>query len=63
MLSVLETNDIKPKYKHVANSAASFVYPKARMDMVRIGIMLYGFWSSSEVFIQYINNKKTRLTH
>jgi len=55
MLSVLETNDIKPKYKHVANSAASFVYPKARMDMVRIGIMLYGFWSSSEVFIQYIN--------
>ncbi len=61
MLSVLETNDIKPKYKHVANSAASFVYPKARMDMVRIGIMLYGFWSSSEVFIQYINNKKNKI--
>jgi alanine racemase len=61
MLTVLETNDIKPKYKHVANSAASFVYPKARMDMVRIGIMLYGFWSSSEVFIQYINNKKNKI--
>jgi len=61
LLSVLETNDIKPKYKHVANSAASFVYPKARMDIVRIGIMLYGFWSSSEVFIQYINNKKNKI--
>lgn len=60
MLSVLETNDIKPKYKHVANSAASFIYPKARMDMVRIGIMLYGFWSSVEVFIQYINNRANK---
>lgn len=57
MLAILEKNDIVPKYKHVANSAASFIYPKARMDLVRIGIMLYGFWSSIEVFIQYINNK------
>ena len=57
MLTILESNDIIPKFKHVANSAASFIYPKARMDMVRIGIMLYGFWSSTEVFIQYINNK------
>ena len=60
MLTVLESNDIIPKYKHVANSAASFIYPKARMDMVRIGIMLYGFWSSTEVFIQYINNKANK---
>ena len=60
MLSVLETNDIKPQYKHVANSAASFIYPKARMDIVRIGIMLYGFWSSIEVFIQYINSKTNK---
>ncbi|MGV8964620.1 MAG: alanine racemase [Candidatus Saccharimonadaceae bacterium] len=57
MLTVLEVNGITPKCKHVANSAASFIYPKARMDMVRIGIMLYGFWSSIEVFIQYINNR------
>jgi alanine racemase len=60
MLTFLETNDIKPKCKHAANSAASFIYPKARMDMVRIGIMLYGFWSSTEVFIQYINNKTNK---
>jgi alanine racemase len=57
MLLILEKNGIIPKYRHVANSAASFIYPKARMDLVRIGIMLYGFWSSIEVFIQYINNK------
>jgi len=60
LLTVLKKNNIKPQYRHVANSAASFVYPKARMDMVRIGIMLYGFWSSTEVFIQYINNKANK---
>ncbi|MCF8373457.1 MAG: alanine racemase [Bacteroidales bacterium] len=60
MLSVLEANNIVPKCKHVANSAAAFVYPKARMDLVRVGIMMYGFWSSTEVFIQYINNKATK---
>lgn len=57
ILSILESNNILPKYRHVANSAASFIYPKARMNLVRIGIMLYGFWPSSEVFIQYINNR------
>ena len=61
MLATLEDNDLIPKYKHVANSAAAFVYPKARMDLVRIGIMLYGFWSSNEVYIQYINNKSNKI--
>ncbi len=61
MSTILETNGISPQIKHVANSAASFIYPKARMDMVRIGIMIYGFWSSSEVFIQYINNRKNKI--
>ncbi len=55
--SMVESVGIIPLYKHVANSAAAFVYPKTRMDMVRVGIMLYGFWPSSETFIQYISNK------
>ena len=61
MLATLEAKDLFPKYKHVANSAAAFVYPKARMDLVRIGIMLYGFWSSSEVYVQYINHKSNKI--
>ncbi|MDP1623237.1 MAG: alanine racemase [Bacteroidales bacterium] len=60
MLFVLKANDIIPKYRHVANSAASFVYPKTRFDLVRIGIMIYGFWSSTETFIHYINNKRDK---
>jgi len=61
MLTVLEANELHPKYKHVANSAAAFVYPKTRMDLVRIGIMIYGFWSSSEVYVQYINHKSNKI--
>ncbi|MBN1250998.1 MAG: alanine racemase [Bacteroidales bacterium] len=60
MLASFEGNELYPKYRHVANSAAAFVYPKARMDLVRIGIMLYGFWSSSEVFVKYINTKHNK---
>lgn len=60
MLATLEANDLIPKYKHVANSAAAFVYQKAKMDLVRIGIMLYGFWSSSEVYVQYIKQESNK---
>jgi len=60
MLSVLESKGIHPKYRHVANSAAAFVYPKTRMDMVRIGIMQYGFWPSVETFIHYISREKNK---
>jgi len=60
MFTILENHNIIPKYRHVANSAAAFVYPKTRLDLVRIGIMQYGFWSSTETFIQYINNKRNK---
>ena len=49
-------NGITPKLGHTACSAAAMNYPKSRMDLVRIGIMQYGFWSSRETFISYINN-------
>lgn len=60
MYSVLEKNNIIPEYKHVANSAATFAYPKTRMSLVRIGIMQYGFWPSTETFINYLANKKNK---
>jgi alanine racemase len=61
LLSYLENNRIFPELKHVANSAAAFVYPSTRMDLVRVGIMLYGFWPSTETFIHYINNKTNKM--
>ncbi|OFY49417.1 MAG: alanine racemase [Bacteroidetes bacterium GWF2_41_31] len=61
MLAILTDNNIKPTYRHVANSAAAFTYPKSRMDLVRIGIMQYGFWSSAETFISYLSNKRSKI--
>lgn len=61
MLATFEENDLSAKYKHIANSAAAIIYPEARMDLVRVGIMLYGFWSSTEVFIKYINNENNKI--
>ncbi len=48
---------IKPEIKHTASSAAAMTYPKTQMDMVRIGIMQYGFWPGIETFIHYINRR------
>ncbi|MDQ2178689.1 alanine racemase [Marinifilum sp. D714] len=58
---VLENSGVIPEYRHVANSAAAFVYPKSRLDMVRIGIMQYGFWSSTETFLRYTHRDKDPL--
>jgi alanine racemase len=60
ILSFLSTNEITPEYRHVSNSAAAFVYPKAKMNLVRIGIMLYGFWSSPETFMTYTLERKNK---
>jgi alanine racemase len=60
MLAVLRNEGIQPTYRHVANSAGAFSYPKTRMDMVRIGIMQYGFWPSMETFIQYVSSKTNK---
>ena len=50
---------------HTACSAASLTYPETIMDMVRIGILQYGFWPSQETYMskfrQLDPNKKNPL--
>jgi len=46
-----------PEIRHAACSAAAISYPRTRMDMVRIGILQYGFWPSKETFIQFIHRR------
>ncbi len=60
MLKWLKERGIEPKYRHAASSAASISYPRTRLDMVRIGILQYGFWPSTETFIGYLGNRKDR---
>jgi alanine racemase len=35
--------------RHIAASAAAILWPETRLDMVRCGIALYGFWPSEQV--------------
>lgn len=48
---------VVPEIRHTACSAATMAYPRARMDMVRIGILQYGFWPTLETYIQFISKK------
>src|SRR5690606_6567637 len=49
--------NIQPEQLHTACSAASIMFPETRMDMVRIGIMQYGLWSSPETFMHYLSSQ------
>lgn len=45
LLTELEKEDIKIKYKHTACSAAVILNKNSYFNMVRVGISLYGLWS------------------
>jgi alanine racemase len=47
--SQIEDAGVAVKIKHAANSAAAIMYPDSYLDMVRIGISLYGCWPSEDV--------------
>lgn len=56
---IFSRNNIGYKKRHTACSAAVLNYPETTMDMVRIGILLYGFWPSKETEVSnYISKKK-----
>lgn len=45
----------EPEIIHTCCSAAAVRMPDMHYDMLRIGIMQYGFWSGPEVLIEYLN--------
>ncbi len=49
-------NYLIPETRHTACSAAALSYPKTQFDMVRIGILQYGFWPSVETYIQFLSH-------
>lgn len=49
VVAELEKAGISIPIKHVANSAASIMYPEMHLDMIRIGVSLYGCYPSEEV--------------
>lgn len=64
----LEQRGLKIPIRHIANSAGIIMYPKMHLDMVRAGVILYGFYPSEDVDKSRINLKKvmsvkSRITH
>lgn len=53
--------NIIPKQRHAACSAAAMMYPETQLDMVRIGIMQYGFWPSPEVLVNFYNLTRRKI--
>ncbi|MBI9031515.1 alanine racemase [bacterium] len=51
------SHGITPEYCHIACSAGAISYPEARFDLVRVGIMQYGFWSSKETFLRFMSSR------
>ncbi len=49
LLEKMKENGIKPTLIHASNSAGSLAYPKARFDLVRAGIALYGLPPSNQI--------------
>lgn len=48
------SRNLKPQYTHTCCSAAAIRLTDMRFNMVRIGILQYGFWPSMEIKIEYL---------
>lgn len=48
-LKAVEDAGVRPKIRHIAESAAILEIPEAYYDMVRVGVIQYGMWPSDEV--------------
>ncbi len=44
---------------HIASSSATLRYPNSQLDMVRIGILQFGFFPTQEIFVHYATKYKT----
>lgn len=58
ILKFFKTNNINFPQKHTACSAAVINYPQTIHNLVRIGIMQYGFWPSRESQMKYYTKNK-----
>jgi alanine racemase len=44
--------------KHTASSSATIRYPNTQLDLVRIGILQYGYFPTEEILVHYLAKKK-----
>lgn len=63
LISTLKTDNIHFKYHHIANSAAVLRLPAAHFDMVRPGIMLYGYGPARKNILRPVLSLKSRVMY
>lgn len=59
--NLFDANPVVYKNTHLACSAAIINYPQTIFNMVRVGIMQYGFWPSNEARIAYLTKTKSKI--
>lgn len=57
-LTHIKKGGIDPEKLHMACSAAAISYPRTRKDLIRTGILQYGFWPSFETRIAFMQKYK-----
>ncbi|MFT6165816.1 MAG: alanine racemase [Vicingaceae bacterium] len=58
VVKLLKKEKHLPEFIHSACSAALIAFPKSKYNMVRIGVLQYGFFPSTEILANYLNQKK-----
>lgn len=65
VLKQLKKKKFLPTYRHMACSASALAYPETRLDLVRTGVSIYGFWPSRDIYYAHLRdvgkNKDTPL--
>lgn len=70
IVASLAAAGLRTPLRHMANSAATLLWPETHLDMVRLGIALYGFWpgdavrrgSAGRLSLQPVMTWKTRVS-
>lgn len=57
VVKLFKANGIEPEKIHTCCSAAAIRFPEMRYDMIRVGILQYGFWPSPEMMVAYMSEK------
>ena len=58
-LKAFKSEKLVPRYHHSACSAAMLNYPETQGNMVRVGILQYGYWPNKETHIRYCEESKS----
>ncbi len=49
-LKELKSKKFMPTYRHIACSASALGFPETHYDLVRVGVAIYGFWPSPDIY-------------